>query len=205
MDVGGSVVRLGVVAAGVLVVAAACTGPSGVANAQGAPPTLPTTGAVASPSAAAQGAGASTATGGSRTPACRTADMAVRLGRPSSAKFEEGTVIELANTGQPCTVSGYLGLRLLDDHGAPMPTRVDKLQDGTSVRPVMVAGGGRAYATLVWQKYEGQGTTCPPYPAILAVSLPGQAATVTAPWFTGISASACDGALRVSALRPTQD
>jgi hypothetical protein len=68
-----------------------------------------------------------------------------------------------------------------------------------------VARGGRAYASLVWHKYEGEGSTCPPYPASLAVSLPGQAATVTAPWFIGISASACDGMLSVDALRPTRE
>jgi hypothetical protein len=129
--------------------------------------------------------------------------MAVRLGQPSSAKFQEGTVIELANTGEACTVAGYLGLRLFDGSGAPMHTTVQQLHDNTTATPVTLDKGGRAYATLVWNKYEGQGTVCRPYPASIAVSLPGDTATATAPWISGDEGSACQGALSVGALRAT--
>jgi hypothetical protein len=201
MLVDGVVVRFGVVAVGVLLAAAACTGRTGSTHTDSAAPASATpslsTGASSGTSPGAEG-------GGPGSDACRTPDMVVRLDRPESAKFQEATVIELANTGDACTVSGYLGLRLLDERGAPMPTTVRKLNDNATAAPVTLARGARAYATLVWNKYEGQGTVCRPYPASIAVSLPGEKATVTAPWISGDSGSACQGALSVSALRATQ-
>ena len=199
MFVGGSV-KVGMVAAGVLFSAVACAGHTGnaqTANAGSAATTpSPSTSATA-------GIAVGTASSGSGGGACRTEAVAVRLGQPSSAKFQEGTVIELANTGEACTVAGYLGLRLLDGSGAPMPTTVQQLHDDAAAAPVTLARGGRAYATLVWNKYEGQGTLCRPYPASIAVSLAGDTATVTAPWISGDEGSACQGALSVGALRAT--
>jgi hypothetical protein len=202
----GNVVRFGVVAAGVLLAVGAC---AGVAHTDSAAPATasPSTGASSAPSdQATAGTGASPGTslgaaGGSGAGACRTQDMVVRLGYPTSAKFQEGTVIELANTGEACAVSGYVGLRLLDASGALMPTTVQQLHDNTTAAPVKLARGVRAYATLVWNKYEGQGTLCRPYPASIAVSLPGETATVIAPWVSGDEGSACQGALSVGALR----
>ncbi len=189
--------RSGVIVVGLLLFATACGSPTTGA----AGPSSPTT--VASPVTTPSSAGTPSSVVSSGGGACRSKDMAVRLGQPSSAKFQEGTVIELANTGDACVVSGHLGLTLLDDRGAAMPTTVQPLADGNPAGPVTVARGGRAYATLVWNKYEGQGTLCRPYPASLAVSLPGDATTVTAPWISGDDGSACQGALSVSALRAT--
>ncbi|MDT5023593.1 MAG: hypothetical protein QOE61_19 [Micromonosporaceae bacterium] len=104
------------------------------------------------------------------------------------------------DSAAPAT-SGYVGLRLLDASGALMPTTVQQLHDNTTAAPVKLARGVRAYATLVWNKYEGQGTLCRPYPASIAVSLPGETATVIAPWVSGDEGSACQGALSVGALR----
>jgi Protein of unknown function (DUF4232) len=190
MFVRGIVARFGVVAAGVLLFAGACASGAGTDSAA---PATAGTGALPDTSLGA--------VGGSDAVACRTQDMAVRLGMPSSAKFQEGTVIELANTGEACMVSGYVGVQLLDESGAPMPTTVQQLHDGTTAAPVTLARGAKAYATLVWNKYEGQGTLCRPYPASIAVSLPGETATVTAPWISGDEGSACQGALSVGALR----
>jgi hypothetical protein len=198
MFVGGAV-KVGVLAAGVLFAAVACAGRAGstpTINAGSASTPPP-------PSTSATSGIASGAASGSRGGACRTEDLAVRLGQPSSAKFQEGTTIELANTGVACTVAGYLGLRLLDSSGAPMPTTVQQLPDNATAAPVTLAQGGRAYATLVWNKYEGQGTLCRPYPASIAVSLPGDTAAVTTPWISGDEGSACQGALSVGALRAT--
>jgi hypothetical protein len=135
--------------------------------------------------------------------ACRTEDLSVRLGVPDSAKFEEGTTIELANTARPCVLSGYVEARLLDASGAPMPTTVRPL-DRSPAQTFVMPAGGRAYASLVWNRYEGAGTLCPPYPISIAVSLPGQAATTVAPWISGDEGSVCQGVLKVSPLRATR-
>jgi Protein of unknown function (DUF4232) len=197
MFVAGTVMKFGVVAAGVLFGAVACTDRTGIAHTD----SPASASATRSPSTGASSTSPGTADGGPVAGACRTQDMVVRLGLPDSAKFQEGTVIELANTGEACAVSGYLGLRLLDERGAPMPTTVQRLRDNTTAAPVTLARGGRAYATLVWNKYQGQGTSCQPYPVSIAVSLPGQTSTVTAPWISGDDGSACQGVLRVGALR----
>jgi Protein of unknown function (DUF4232) len=195
------IVKVGVIAAGVLFAAAACGGGTGTARTDNAG--LAST-VRSSPGSATPGIGLGVASSGSGAGgACRTQDMAVRLGQPSSAKFQEGTTIELANTGEPCSVAGYLGLRLLDGSGTAMPTTVQQLYDNTTAAPVTLGSGGRAYATLVWNKYEGQGTLCRPYPASIAVSLPGDTATATAPWISGDEGSACQGAFSVGALRAT--
>jgi Domain of unknown function (DUF4232) len=195
---GRNVVKVGVVAAGVLFAGGACTGRTGTAHTDSAAPASHTRSAS---TGASPGTSLGAAGGGSGAGACRIQDMVVRLGQPTSAKFQEGTVIELANSGEACAVSGYLGLRLLDERGASMPTTVQKLRDSTTAAPVTLVRGGRVYATLVWNKYQGQGTLCRPYPASIAVSLPGQTSTVTAPWISGDGGSACQGVLRVGALR----
>lgn len=187
------VARFGVVAAGVLLAAGACAGDAHTDRAAPAS-------AIASPSTGVSPGTSPAAAGGSDARACRTKNMVVRLGRPSSAMFQEGTMIELVNTGEACTVSGYLGLRLLDAGGASMTTTVKQRHDATAA-PVKLARGARAYALLVWNKYEDQGTVCRPYPASIAVSLPGETATVTAPWLSGDEGSVCQGALSVGVLR----
>jgi hypothetical protein len=133
--------------------------------------------------------------------ACRARDLAVRLSYPNSAKFQEGVTIELANTGDPCTVSGYPSLQLLDEGGGTLTTSVRHADDGNPVTAVTLARGGRATAVLTWNKYEGQGTLCRPQPASLVLSLPGQNGTATAPWISGDDGRVCGGALTVSPLR----
>ena len=192
MFVAGTVMKFGVVAAGVLFGAVACTGRTGIAHTDSPAPAS----ATRSPSTGASPTSPGTADGGPVAGACRTQDMVVRLGQPDSAKFQEGTVIELANTGEACVVSGYLlGLRLLDQKGRPDAHHCPEAARHTTAAPVTLARGGRAYATLVWNKYQGQGTSCQPYPASIAVSLPGQTSTVTAPWISGDDGSACQGVL----------
>jgi Protein of unknown function (DUF4232) len=62
---------------------------------------------------------------------------------------------------------------------------------------VTVAPGQKASVGLLWNKYERQGSTCPPFPTSIRVSLPGEADGTPVPWVPDSSGSVCGGKIVV--------
>jgi hypothetical protein len=122
--------------------------------------------------------------------------LSVSLGAPDSAKFEEDVLLVFTNTGgRPCSLSGFVKLQLRGPSAA-MPTTVTPQPGSSAV--VILNHGQQASTRLLWNKYEGQGSTCPPFPVSIAVTPPGGQAARTIPWLPGDDGSVCGGgAIRV--------
>jgi hypothetical protein len=113
----------------------------------------------------------------------------------NSAKFEEAAVLELTNkSGNACTLTGYPDVQFVGPSG-DMPTKAT--HGAGKVVTVTVAPAQKASVGLLWNKYEGQGSTCPPFPTSIRVSLPGEADGTVIPWVPDISGSVCGGKIAV--------
>ncbi len=134
----------------------------------------------------------------SRPGPCIADQLTMGVKNPNSAKFQEGGTLVMTNSGaQPCTLAGYLTLQLLGPAGA-LPTTVTR-KPGV-VATITLRPGQLASSLLVWNKYEGQGSTCPPFPTSIAVTPPDQVAAKTIPWIPGDSGSVCGGKIEVYPL-----
>jgi hypothetical protein len=127
---------------------------------------------------------------------CATANLSMSIPGSSSAMFEEGGVLVLTNKGATsCTLSGYPDIQFVGASG-DLPT-TETRQAGT-VATVTLRPGASATALLVWNKYEGQGTTCPPFPVAVKVTPPGQGTAARIPWITeDLARSVCGGKITV--------
>jgi len=121
---------------------------------------------------------------------CDATDLRFAMIDEGSEKFQQSGKITIRNDGtKPCTLTGYLGIRFMrGDRRLP----IDQLQQGAPPAPVTLRPGDTASTRLVWNRYEGTGTSCKPLPTDLALTLPGQKKpTTTVPWLAGIAASVC--------------
>lgn len=129
---------------------------------------------------------------------CRSAAMFPRLGRPSISGTEATGSIELINIGDPCTISGHVGLQLRAAAGAPITTAVQR-QPGTAAT-ITIATGGSAVAPIAWTWSDGSGTRCQAADEV-AVTVHGDTGPAMAPWVAGEAGSVCDGVVTVYPLR----
>jgi hypothetical protein len=169
-------------------------------GASGATAGIAANGAPVSASPAAGGSVRSSAPSTNASPPlpCTTAQLAMSVPESTSAKFQEAGNLVLTNRGTaPCTLSGYPTLQLGGPSG-PLPTTVSA-QAGP-ITTVNVPPGQSASSMLIWNKYEDQGNTCPPYPTSVTVTPPGQDAGKTIPWVPDIAGSVCGGLIRVSPI-----
>jgi hypothetical protein len=128
---------------------------------------------------------------------CHSEALFPRLGRPTISATEATSSIELINTGAPCTVSGYVGLQLRADNGAPITTAVQYKPGATAT--ITIATAGSAVAPIAWTWSDGSGIPCQTLREV-AVTVPGDTAAVTAPWAAGEAGSVCDGVVKVYPL-----
>ena len=117
-------------------------------------------------------------------------------------------VLGIQNTGaQPCSLTGYPTVTLLDSKGQALSVRADQnpgnyFRGNTAPTPVELRPQTRAYFDLAWNvvPHEGQGETTCPSAARIRMTVPGDAAAVTlAQTFTP-----CGGRVRVSPFRPVE-
>jgi Protein of unknown function (DUF4232) len=137
----------------------------------------------------------------STTPTTCTADeLTISIGQPSSAKFQESALLQFRNAGShPCTLSGRPGLTFAHN-GQPMNITII---DDPSVPSTLItlAPGKTAEARLIWNKYEGQGSTCTPRPTTITLTPPGQTTTHTIAWINDpIEGSICGGNVHLTAI-----
>ncbi|RZJ19675.1 MAG: DUF4232 domain-containing protein [Brevundimonas sp.] len=117
-------------------------------------------------------------------------------------------VLGIQNTGaQPCSLTGYPTVTLLDSKGQALAVRADQnpgnyFHSNTAPEPVELRPQTRAYFDLAWNvvPHEGQGETICPSTARVRLTVPGDAAPVSlAQTFTP-----CGGRVRVSPFRPVE-
>jgi hypothetical protein len=129
---------------------------------------------------------------------CGVADLLITIEGQNSAKFQEAAHIVMANTSAvPCTLAGYPSLEFHTPSG-PMPTTVTH-GEGT-VATVTLRPGQVASTMIVWDKYEGDGNSCPPFPTEISIALPNQAEAKTIPWIQGTAGSVCGGKIAASPI-----
>jgi hypothetical protein len=128
---------------------------------------------------------------------CRSSALFPRLGRPTISGNEATGSIELINTGAPCTVSGHIGLQLRAHGGTPITTSVRR-HPGTAAT-ITIATGRAAVAPIAWTWSDSSGTPCQTANEV-AVTVPGDAAAVTAPWASGDAGSVCRGVIKLYPL-----
>ena len=126
---------------------------------------------------------------------CRSAALFPRIGRPSISGTEATAAIELINIGPPCTLSGYIGLRLQDFGHEPVDMSIYR-QPGTTTA-ITVATGSSAFAPIAWTWSGTEPAAACSEPAEIAVTAPGDTTAVTMPWNAG---SLCDGVVRLFPL-----
>lgn len=117
-------------------------------------------------------------------------------------------VLGIQNTGaQPCSLTGYPTVTLLDSKGQALAVRADQnpgnyFHSNTAPAPVELRPQTRAYFDLAWNvvPHEGQGETTCPSTARVRLTVPGDVAPVSlAQTFTP-----CGGRVRVSPFRPVE-
>jgi hypothetical protein len=129
---------------------------------------------------------------------CAVADLLITIEGQNSAKFQEAAYIVMANTSAvPCTLTGYPNLEFHTPTG-PMPTTVTHGEG--IVATVTLRPGQVASTMIVWDKYEGDGSTCPPFPTEISITLPNQSEAKTIPWIQGTAGSVCGGKIAASPI-----
>jgi hypothetical protein len=122
-----------------------------------------------------------------------------QIGSAAPAHGERGVVVVFPPVGYGCTLSGRPGLAFRHDGQLMDITVVD--DPGVPPAVVTLAPGQAAQARLIWNMYEGQGSTCTPRPTTVTVTPPGQSATRTVAWLIDpIEGSVCGGTVRVAAI-----
>lgn len=117
-------------------------------------------------------------------------------------------VLGVQNTGaQPCGLTGYPTVTLLDGQGKALGVRAEQnpggyFRNGEPPSPVELRPQGRAYFDLAWSviPHEGEGETTCPSASRIRITAPGDttALTLTQPF------TPCGGRVRVSPFRPTE-
>lgn len=158
--------QVGVAALTTAVLAAACGGHA-QAHATAAAPTIPAYSPSAVPSAtAAASVAASSTPSVSPSPTgpvgCRVADLAVHAAMAQAGLGHVGQLVVFTNTSAtPCTLYGYMGLRLVDASRHDMATQVIRGQGYLYRDPgphlVTLAPGGTASAAMEWDHIPGPG------------------------------------------------
>lgn len=117
-------------------------------------------------------------------------------------------VLAVQNTGaQPCGLTGYPTVTLLDGQGKTLSVRAEQnpgsyFRNGQPPSPVELRPQGRAWFDLAWSivPHEGEGETTCPSATRIRITAPGDttAMTLTQPF------TPCGGRVRVSPFRPTE-
>lgn len=119
-------------------------------------------------------------------------------------------ILALQNVGaQPCSLTGYPTVSLLDTRGRPLPTIRSQQTPGSYFRqgqaptPVTLTPQGKAFFDLAWTVVpnEGQGETACPAATRVRVTAPGD----TAPVVLAQELSPCGGKVDVSPIRPVAE
>jgi Domain of unknown function (DUF4232) len=132
-------------------------------------------------------------------PRCHTRDLKGHFGSIQGAAGSRfGPLVLLNRSSHTCTVRGFVGGRLLNSAGHPLPTNVVRVS-GTPVTTVTVHPGGKAVSTVRWGAIPSGGETCAK-PRTLQVTPPDETATLDVAWPAG--QPICEhGELDVRALR----
>lgn len=140
-----------------------------------------------------------TTAGGGTSPRPAGCGLRASLRGASSAKFQQAVTVVLTNTSaRTCAVSGYLAVAFA--HGGRR-LAITTTHHAGPTPPLTVRPGGRVSAMLLWNKYEGQGATCPPYADTVVITPPGGYAASGVPWLTVPGGSICGGTVEVWPLQ----
>jgi hypothetical protein len=121
-------------------------------------------------------------------PRCHTNELSASLGRVDAGAGQRFTRLTLRNrANHTCRTQGWVGLRLVRNHGQPIPTRDVRVQ-GPSHR-VVLAPGDRAATKLRWGAIPGPGEPqtgpCEPTAQHLRVTPPDETASLRLRWTSG--------------------
>ncbi|WP_159447818.1 DUF4232 domain-containing protein [Streptoalloteichus hindustanus] len=121
----------------------------------------------------------------------------------SAAGNRYARLVVTNTSDRPCTLQGYVGMQLLGNGRAPLPTSVDR-SDNPGPQLFRLAPGTRAAANLRWGVVPGAGEPvdrpCQPEPTALAVIPPDETETFSVPWSFGPVCQS--GRITVSAFFP---
>lgn len=120
---------------------------------------------------------------------CRASDLSVRLGRTHAGAGQRfATLIVRNRTHATCRTYGYVGMRLRDRGGKPLPTDVVRVRHD-AVGHVRLQPGDHAFARLRWGAVPGEGepvsADCEPTPARVEVTPPDDTDQDLARWRDG--------------------
>jgi len=133
---------------------------------------------------------------------CHTSGLSVTTGPGNSSAGHPTTLLVLTNTSATiCSVSGYVGLQMLDSSLHPITTTVVPNGGMLSLLPlatvVTLAPGQQASTLVQWTDVPMPGPACTTS-AQLGVTPPDETAALT----VAAAISSCGGELDVSALQP---
>jgi len=131
---------------------------------------------------------ASTTTTSGGPPTCQTNQLAAAISAPDAGAGQRNATLAFTNNGQAtCTMTGYVGLQLLEQDGTSVPTNVVR----TPGQPTLVTlqPGGQAYTTLQWgviaSGNEPDNGPCEPDPAQIEITSPNATTSLLQPWPNG--------------------
>jgi hypothetical protein len=139
----------------------------------------------------------------SAVPRCHTGDLALALGPVSPGAGQRYVTAVLTNrSSHACWTYGYIGMRLVDGTGRPVPTELVR-QPSPAPAMVSLAPGGTVYAVLHWtvvQAVDETATPCEPVAASVQVTPPDETTQLVVGWAYG---PVCQhGRIDVGALAP---
>jgi hypothetical protein len=113
------------------------------------------------------------------TPACAAAALRASFQPGGGGMGVRYGAIALRNaSGRTCTLSGYLGVQMVDRSGGAVPTRVTR--DGGPAAVFPLATGRSAWTTVRWTVIPAadEANPCEPVTSSFAVTVPGDRAPV---------------------------
>jgi hypothetical protein len=130
---------------------------------------------------------------------CAVGDLTFNRGEADSAKFQDSTTIELTNSSAAsCTLKGYAGVQL---NGPSGPASTVETSHAATAAALTLKPKDTALIQLIWNKYEGQGDTCPPFVTSVTVTLPDGGGSKDIDWYGGVDGSVCGGKMDVYPFR----
>ena len=116
---------------------------------------------------------------------CHTADLSGRLGFIQGAAGSRFGPLMLKNRStHTCTLFGYIGGRLYDSAGRPLPTHIVR-DHSRAEHTVTVAPGHSAFADLHWSAIPSGGARSCPQPRTFAVTPPDERTQLHVRWTAG--------------------
>ena len=134
----------------------------------------------------AAGAALSSAPAGGRVLVrCHTDDLSGRLGSiQGGAGSRFGPLVLKNRSRHSCTLFGYIGGRLYDTAGRPLPTRIVR-DHSRPEHTVTVASGHSAFTELHWSAIPSGGARSCPLPRTFAVTPPDERTQLRVHWTAG--------------------